>query len=189
MAPFVSSVAGRVSAWTYLIRFILPPLVEPTSGKFKKSEFLQDFYHKLMKKIWNFDDKSISPYSSSSRDKSTRNSYFLFEFLDAILFCILIFFIVSSIIAALYRFYLLGSDPMRFKSAQESKILIASSSSSPSHRHLNSASKNSSVAAVKVSYISPSNAILNSLKCFNSSAACSGDSNPASVSSQQFGFI
>ena len=171
MLPFSSGgYIARFSIWTYLSRFILPPLVEPTSGK--KSEFP---YVNLVTAIFN-----------GETAVGTGKRYIvhqLFEIFEFVLLCFLTLSIGFAVLYLVYKFYKFGSDPIRTKSAQELKILFASSSSSG---NLNSASVNSSVAAVKVSYTSPSNVILKSIKRFNASTAFSSDSNTASISLQHF---
>jgi hypothetical protein len=167
--PFSSSFFGRFSIWTYLSRFILPPIVDPTSGK--KSGFP---YDKLFTEMFN---GNLYPYNRPGF--SVHHLFEIFDFFYLFLFTLSIVFTVLYLV---YKFYKLGSDPIRINSAQESNIAFASSSSGI----LNSANVNSSVAAVKVSYTSPSNVILKSIKRFNASTAFSGDSNTTSVSLQHF---
>jgi hypothetical protein len=174
MLPFSSrNFLTRFSIWTYLSRFILPPLVEPTSGK--KSEFP---HVNLLSAIFN---NKATPYAYGQGSKYVVHQ--LFEIFEFLLLCFLTLSIGFAVLYLVYKFYKFGSDPIRIKSAQELKIVFASSSSSG---NLNSASANSSVAAVKVSYTSPSNVILKSIKRFNASTAFSGDSNTASISLQHF---
>jgi hypothetical protein len=170
--PFSSSIMSRFSIWTYLCRFILPPLVQPTSGK--KSEFP---YDKLFTEMFKERGK-LYPFNPNARF----SVYHLFEYFEFFHLCLFTLSIVFTVLYFVYQFYKLGSDPIRMNSAQESNIVFASSSSG----NLNSASVNSSVAAVKVSYTSPSNVILKSIKRFNASTAFSGDSNTTSVSLQHF---
>jgi hypothetical protein len=167
--PFSSSIFGRFSIWTYLSRFILPPIVEQTSGK--KSGFP---YDKLFTEMFK---GNLYPYNPQGF-----SVHHLFEFFDFLHLCLFTVSIVFTVLYLVYKFYKLGSDPIRINSAQESNIVFAASSSGI----LNSATVNSSVAAVKVSYTSPSNVILKSIKRFNASTAFSGDSNTTSVSLQHF---
>jgi hypothetical protein len=78
-----------------------------------------------------------------------------------------------SALFAVHKFYKLGSDPMSVKSPQESEVAVKSTG------QVTSASQTSRDAHSSVSYVSPSRAILDSIKRFSASSIHSRDSNPA----------
>jgi hypothetical protein len=137
------------------------PLINPLTVKLVWNYLLHVF-------CWFF-EPSKSQYMLSLFDISSHLSKYnlfngqLVSFAFEILFIItIVWFLASTAFSAIVTFYRIGSDPIKADAAQPQQCAAVSDASGPP-------------GTVHVSYDSPSNVILKSIKRFNEASVCARD--------------